>query len=219
MVAVEIAGEELLLLPEKVIWWKKEKSLLVADLHLGKSGHFRKAGIAVPSHLDEDDLQVLSSLISRLDPVHIYMLGDLFHSSLNADWFKFTSWRKQFPHLQFHLIRGNHDILNDELLTDAQVSIYKDHLDVKPFRLIHIPPEISETGSFEHYYLSGHIHPGVKLRGRARQFLHLPCFYFTEHQGILPAFGRFTGNSTLEIYPADRVYPVLSGKVICLDNM
>jgi len=32
----------------------------VADVHLGKVGHFRKAGIAVPRDMEQNDLGVLS---------------------------------------------------------------------------------------------------------------------------------------------------------------
>lgn len=216
MLAITIAGEELLLLPEKVIWWKKEKALLVADLHLGKSGHFRKSGIAVPAAIEQDDLGILSGLIDDFKPEHIYMLGDLFHSVVNKDWYEFTLWRKQFIRPEFHLIKGNHDILDNELLREAGISVYNEYLDMPPFRFIHSAPVQEIISGSGYYYLSGHIHPGVKLRGQARQFLYLPCFYFTESQGILPAFGRFTGNSVLKIYPADQVYPVLSGKVVFL---
>ena len=40
-------GQDLVLLPQKAIYWKQEKTLIAADVHMGKVGHFRKAGIAV----------------------------------------------------------------------------------------------------------------------------------------------------------------------------
>ena len=53
--------QDLLLLPEKAIYWKQQKALIAADVHLGKVGHFRKAGIAVPQQLakDDDGLEIL----------------------------------------------------------------------------------------------------------------------------------------------------------------
>ena len=31
------------------MFWEEEKALIVSDLHFGKTGHFRKSGIAVPA--------------------------------------------------------------------------------------------------------------------------------------------------------------------------
>ena len=44
------------LLPDKCMFWKEHNSLILADLHIGKAGHFRKAGIPIPSHIHIDDL-------------------------------------------------------------------------------------------------------------------------------------------------------------------
>jgi metallophosphoesterase superfamily enzyme len=60
---VEVQGELLSLLPEKAIYWKSRKALLIADLHLGKAGHFRKHGIAVPGRVEQNNLCRLSGLI------------------------------------------------------------------------------------------------------------------------------------------------------------
>jgi len=217
MQTVTIENEELVLLPERAIWWKKKEALLVSDIHLGKSGHFRKAGIAVPAALQQEDLSTLSDLVRQYKPLHLYILGDFFHSVLNEDWYWFPLWRKQFPELQISLIKGNHDILNDSLLTDAGVILIKGFLDIYPFRLIHIPPvQAAKTLADPWYYLSGHIHPAVRMKGRGRQSLTIPCFYFSDRQGILPAFGRFTGTSAIAVTESDQVYPVHSGRVICL---
>ncbi len=216
MIEVTIKNEVLMLLPEKAIWWKRNSALLVADIHLGKSGHFRKAGIPVPTKLQEEDLSLLADLVERYQPGRLYILGDFFHSELNIDWYLFPVWRKKFPDLEIVLVKGNHDILNDQVLLNAGVIIVKGYLDVFPFRLVHVPPA-NTTIAGSHYYLSGHIHPGIRLKGRARQSLTMPCFYFSDKQGVLPAFGRFTGNSTIAVNENDKIYPVFSGKVICLN--
>lgn len=238
MVSVKIAGEELTLLPQKAIWWESRRALLLADLHLGKSGHFRKAGFAVPAALQYGDLDTLSELVGQLDPLVIYILGDFFHSDLNTDWLQFSGWRRLYPALKIILVRGNHDILKDTVLQEAGITIVEGYLDVGPFRLVHIPPGPDSVGAREPvsagvsgnpagaglaesaepgpYYLSGHLHPGIRMSGKARQSLVMPCFYFGATQGILPAFGRFTGNSALSPVEGDQIFPVYPGKVICL---
>lgn len=45
--------------PERCLLWEEQNTLIVADLHLGKSGHFRKAGIGIPQSIYKADLQRL----------------------------------------------------------------------------------------------------------------------------------------------------------------
>src|ERR1700712_2109470 len=97
--AFNLLNQDLLLLSQKAIYWQQEKALIVADVHMGKVGHFRKAGIAVPRDMEQDDLAMLSDLIDEHEPKKIIFLGDLFHSDLNADWDWFVLWCKQFPKL------------------------------------------------------------------------------------------------------------------------
>ena len=40
---------------QRCIFWEEEQSLIVSDLHLGKTGHFRKMGIAVPQAVYKED--------------------------------------------------------------------------------------------------------------------------------------------------------------------
>src|ERR1700733_3821343 len=72
--------QDLLLLPQKAIYWLQQKVLIAADVHLGKVGHFRKAGIAVPRDMEQSDLAVLSDLVDEFKPKKVLFLGDLFHS-------------------------------------------------------------------------------------------------------------------------------------------
>ena len=44
------------------IFWKEKNTLLLADIHLGKVGHFRKSGIPVPRKLEACFMTRLSSL-------------------------------------------------------------------------------------------------------------------------------------------------------------
>ena len=43
------------------------------------------------------------------------------------------------------------------------------------------------------YTISGHVHPGYRLKGKAKQSINLPCFYVGKKNLILPAFGELTG--------------------------
>jgi len=203
-------------LPQKAIYWQQEKALIVADVHLGKVGHFRKAGIAVPRDMEQNDLSVLSDLIDELHPKKIIFLGDLFHSDLNADWDWFVLWRKNFPKIELILIRGNHDIIHDSHYLNLNVALH-DQLLVGPFLMLHHPLSDEALQQTEGYVFCGHIHPGVSLSGRARQQVTLPCFAFGTRQAILPSFGKFTGRVAIRSQQTDRIFAVLQNKVMAID--
>jgi DNA ligase-associated metallophosphoesterase len=215
-VSLKLCDQDLILLPQKAIYWQQEKALIAADVHLGKVGHFRKAGIAVPRDMEQNDLAVLSDLIDEYKPEKILFLGDLFHSDMNADWDWFALWRQQFPRLTIALIRGNHDIIHDRHYEQLNVLLY-DELAIGPFLMLHHPQTEAALAQSERYAFCGHIHPGVSLVGRGRQRLTLPCFAFGSRQGILPSFGKFTGRVAIRSRENDRIFAVLKDKVLAID--
>src|SRR5690349_3817583 len=108
----EIFDEEVVLYSQKAMYWKKTGILLVADLHLGKINHFRKAGIAVPTKANDRNLETLVELITLTKPKRVIFLGDLFHSHYNPEWEVFGELVKHFTQISFELVIGNHDIMS-----------------------------------------------------------------------------------------------------------
>ena len=210
--SIEIKGESLSLLPEKAIYWEKESALLLADLHLGKAQHFRKEGIAVPSGVADDNYKKLYQLFETYPTQNVYFLGDLFHSEYNQEWVRVTEIVNHFHQTAFHLVLGNHDILDNEKYQNAGLNIVGTKKDIRGIRLEHEPPETAT----KQFTLCGHIHPGVMIKGRGRQNLRLPCFYFTENFMILPAFGTFTGVKTLKVSDVNKAFAVVGDKIISI---
>lgn len=204
-----IAGMKMYLLPEKVIWIPEQKALLLSDLHLGKVDHFRKNGLAIPHAAGKSDLDLLSRLIERYDVHHFYLLGDLFHSEHNAEWDRFTAWStKQYASL--YLIEGNHDILSEEQYNACGLEVLP-QLALEGLLLSHEPLEDIPAGFFN---IAGHIHPGIRLHGKGRQSLRLPCFFKQPRQLILPAFGSFTGLYVMSPKENDEVFAIADGRVV-----
>lgn len=201
-----IMGEELVLLAERAVLWPSKQTLIVSDLHLGKAGHFRKHGIPITKKIHIADLQILHQLLKDHQPEEVILLGDLFHSVENNEWQDFIRFIEDFSFIKFTLIQGNHDIFEEypQLLNLTQ------SLEVKPFFFTHI----REEG--ELYNLSGHIHPGVRIKGAGRQGMTIPCFYFGTNHGVLPAFGQFTGIKKIRPSKNDRVFGIAGNQVIDL---
>lgn len=209
----EILKQQLCLLSERAIWWENRQMLLVADVHLGKVGHFRKAGIPIPSQIHQSDLELLSYLIAQYKPMSLTILGDLFHSRMNSDWDTFEAWLSGYHSLAINLVKGNHDIIPSVFFKRNNIMVYEETWEVSPFIFSHIPLPTEQIGD-ESYNLCGHLHPAVALRGKGKQMLRLPCFYFGQKQGYLPAFGKFTGSATIQPKEHDVVFVIAENKVI-----
>lgn len=203
-----LRDQQLWLSPERCIYWEGEQSLIVSDLHFGKTGHFRKAGIAVPQSIYREDLLRLLCQIQYFQPRQLLVVGDLFHSRENKELALFLKWREDFPDLGIQLIQGNHDILHESWYVKAGIMLRQDVLTLGSFSFVHDITDVEdwEKGS---YYFSGHIHPGIRINGMGRQSLQFPCFYFGGEYAVLPAFGRWTGTVSIDPGPEDNVFAIL----------
>jgi len=206
-----IANERMELLAEKAIHLPQYDTLLIADLHFGKVEHFRKNGIGIPSGASSKDFNKLKDLVLKIGAKEVVFLGDLFHSDFNNAWFGFQDLIKELHDFTFHLVLGNHDIMDKDVYENLEVC---HQMELGNLILTHEPLDVVLE---EKYNLCGHIHPGVRLRGKARQNLRLPCFYFGKHTGILPAFGSFTGLHVIKPLEDDKVY-VVNGDVVLQVN-
>jgi DNA ligase-associated metallophosphoesterase len=215
-ISYKLLDQDLLLLPQKGIYWQQEKALIVADVHLGKVGHFRKSGIAVPRDMEQGDLVVLSDLVDEHRPEKLILLGDFFHSDINSDWDWFILWRSQFPKLEIILVRGNHDIIADENYHQLNITLL-DELLIGPFLMLHHPLTDDSLQKAAGYAFCGHIHPGISLVGKGRQQITLPCFAFGTRQAILPSFGKFTGRVAIRSSKTDRIFAIAKDKVLAID--
>lgn len=213
---IEIAGQRFYLHPFRCLYWEEAGALLLADLHLGKAQHFRRAGIPVPTAVADANLDKLMNVLWEFQPQRVLFLGDLFHSEFNRQWMEFCELLEQFNQMSFELITGNHDILDPSFYEQAGLKVHLDGLYLPPFQLTHHPMEGEGLSAGSRYNLAGHIHPGVRLRGRGRQKLKFPCFFFGARQGLLPAFGEFTGLATLSVGTEDRVYLIVEDEIVTL---
>lgn len=208
-----LLNQTLILLAEKAIFWQETGILLIADLHIGKVNHFRKSGIAVPQITTNTDYSILNRLLQQYAVHEVVFLGDLFHSKANQACEEFAEWLMQYPHIRFTLVKGNHDILPHSFYDSAAITLHPDTLIKPPFILSHIPL----TKSSDYYNLAGHLHPAVKLFGKGKQVLTLPCFCFGKTTGILPAFGSFTGNAIISPEPESRVFAIADAQIRSLN--
>ncbi len=193
--------------PFGVLFWQEKAMLLISDVHLGKVSHFRKFGAAVPQKAIQRNFDLLDELVSYFTPKTICFLGDLFHSSLNAEWQLFEKWVERTAG-DIILVSGNHDIISPLKYHRIGIHVISE-IELEGFLLTHHPEEREGLFNF-----SGHVHPAIKLRGNGRQSLRLSCFFKRGRQMILPAFGEFTGSHVVKHKKHDEIFAIVENDII-----
>lgn len=210
--------QHLWLSPERAIFWEDQKTLILSDSHFGKTGHFRKAGIPMPQHIFIEDLQRLFNLLQFYKPEQLIVVGDFFHSRTNKEHLLFEKWRNDFTQLEILLVKGNHDILHRDWYAQTKINVFDaSPLRISTFAFMHDYADIEKhTDHADAYFLTGHLHPGISIRGKSRQHLSFPCFYFNDAFGVLPAFSKFSGLALIKKNKTDHVFAIANGELMAI---
>ncbi|HEX4877427.1 MAG TPA: ligase-associated DNA damage response endonuclease PdeM [Chitinophagaceae bacterium] len=200
---------------ERALFWEEQNTMIVADVHLGKSGHFRKAGIPIPQSVYKDDLQRLMGMFFFFKAERLIVVGDFTHSTSNKELDLFLKWRKDFSAIHIDLVKGNHDILEDDWYKAANIQVHEWDLIENGFLFRHEDRRFNlpERENVK-YTFYGHLHPGYKISGKGLQTLKFPCYYFGRESCILPAFSRFTGTFMVKLIKGDTIYAVSGNELL-----
>ncbi|WP_413533036.1 ligase-associated DNA damage response endonuclease PdeM [Empedobacter brevis] len=196
-------------LPQKLMHLPEQKTLVIADWHLGKIEHFRKNGAFLPQINNQKEYIFIQQLIKNLGLKKIILLGDLFHSELNSDWFDFVEFLQLNSQIEFILTKGNHDILPTEFYQIENLTVVKSY-QIDDLIFTH---KSSETEPHQ-LNIIGHHHPGIIVKARARQSYRLPCFYLENNTLIMPAFGEMTGLYIYEKTNQNQIFLILGQEII-----
>lgn len=212
MHTISILGVNLQLLPQRAIYLEQLGTLLVSDVHLGKSETFQAAGIPIPSQVNHQTLERLQTLCHQFQPQQLIILGDLFHARSGLTPAVLQSWANFLQTIQIpvRLIVGNHDRPLLPRLKDLSMECCPESITVDHLIFSHDPQP--QKG---HLNLCGHLHPCLRLKSRLDR-LRLPCFYLerSPHLLILPPFGEFTGGHEVTLKKGTAAYVVAESAVI-----
>lgn len=191
-----VAGETLILHPDRALFWPARKRLMIADLHLGKADVFRRAGIAVPRGGTSHDLQRISLLLARFGATELCVLGDLLHGPTpDAAWREaWDNWRLEHSELQVSVVAGNHDRRLAAAGLDL-TCIAGPWLD-PPFSLQHEPARHPSL-----HVVCGHLHPCFAVPAVRRRW---PGFWLQPSLLMLPSFSAFTGGFPVTLGPREQ---------------
>lgn len=193
------------------LYWKKEDTLIVSDLHLEKGSSFAKRGMMVPPY---DTTETLNKLIDRIEywkPKRIISLGDSFHDALAHERLS-QLHINQITQLQENRewiwICGNHD--PDAPSNLGGVSAYEFELGPLVFR--HEPQAGLQEGE-----IAGHLHPAGKII-RRKKGIRRTCFVTDNNRLIMPSFGAFTGGLNIKHKAFNGLFKVSALSAILLGH-
>jgi len=208
---VELGGAALELLAAGAIHWRARRCLIVADAHFGKAATFRARGVPVPQGTTRETLARLEAVCARTQPASIVFLGDLFHAPeahAPATLAALRAWRAAHAALEVVLVEGNHDRKAGAPPPGLGIEVRPEPWRIDGLALCHHPQFVPGA-----HVLAGHLHPAVRIGGRADDSVRLPCFWLREGLAVLPAFGSFTGGARFDRAPDDRVVAIAEDRL------
>ncbi|MBJ57152.1 MAG: phosphoesterase [Rickettsiales bacterium] len=191
------------------IFWNKNKTLILGDLHLEKSSYFAKLGNFLPPYDSIQTLARLNSKIRDLDVKKIILLGDIFHDVKGYSRLRkvaFNKLDKICKDLKVIWIIGNHD----GQLAPPTVEIKKNYY----FDKVNFNHISDKNSNFE---ISAHYHPKIYLKIRGKK-ISRPCFMVSRNKIIIPAYGTYTGGLDIEKEDFKKNFPGHYAKYIFNDK-
>ena len=191
MVPLSFADEEMFLIDGRALYWPRERTLLLADLHLEKASFFAGHGQMLPPYDSRETLERIANAVKQTGARRVITLGDNFHDSdgtSRLEPYAAGMLEALTRSLDWVWITGNHD----EEMHRAFGGALVDEMELGGVMLRHIARK-GETRP----ELSGHFHPKVRVRIRDRH-ISRPCGVVSRSADgadrmIMPAFGALTG--------------------------
>lgn len=199
--AINFAGEQVLLDPAGIMFIKSIGVLIVSDLHLEKGSSYARRGQFLPPYDTAATLERLLVLIDKYNPKTIISLGDSFHdddASQRLDDTALEAIHAMANGRDMVWVTGNHDPSAPSHLPGNSVT----EIGLGNMTLRHIASK-AET-SFE---ISGHYHPCASIRVRGKR-VRRACFACDGQRLIMPSFGVLTGG----LHLSDKAYAGLFNK-------
>lgn len=207
---IDVAGETIILLPERAFFWPSRSLLGFSDVHLGKAHSLQRAGIPISAEAHREDLLTIASLVRKWQPSEIVILGDFIHQK--DSWSdslinQLHAFFREFAFICWTLILGNHERGSERFLKEFPIQIVREYLTLGPLTFTHGHEKRSEG-----FQIEGHVHPTVRLLSGPVK-LRLPCFALEEGRLLLPSFGTLTGGFDITAGKNEKIFAITPKEV------
>jgi DNA ligase-associated metallophosphoesterase len=212
--ALVAMGVRIRLLAEGAALLEDARALLVGDLHLGRDTARQRAGLALPSGSDADDVTRLERLVERVGPSRLVLLGDVVHARSAYGPALSRQLRRlgELAGVRVEALPGNHDRTLDRLAEGTGLHVRPRRVRLAGAELTHAP-RLRPPRSGAPLRICAHLHPAVRLR-EGRATLRAPAFVLDAAQVVLPAFGATTAGAAVPPRPGRRRFACTGTGVI-----
>ena len=197
------------------IYWAREETLIVSDLHFEKGSSFAARGVMLPPYDTRTTLMRLAALIRNYQPRRVISLGDAFHdedAEARMDEDDAKTLAALMRGTDWLWVLGNHDPEPPARFAAAT----QIETQIGALKFVHEPTKGAAPGE-----IAGHLHPCARVVSEGRA-LRRRCFATGADRMIMPAMGAFTGglnildaafaplfsNPVAWVMGADGVYPI-----------
>lgn len=180
---------DLYITSDRCLWYRKEETIVIADLHLGQESSIASQGTTIPRIQRDIIIDALSTIIERYQPRTVVIAGDLKHE-FNRN--RKQEFREVYQVMEFLrertslvVVRGNHDNYLKNITNSAGIPFYEHGLPMGDYYITHGHLDLEIDGKM----IMGHEHPSLRIRDDMFATLKRPCFlHHPSGITILPAF-------------------------------
>jgi len=179
----------------KALWLKKEKAVVIADLHIGYEEALNKQGILVPRIQFKETMNELKELLEKAKPKIIIINGDLKHEFGEISRQEWNETGEILDLLlkqgKVILIKGNHDTILAPIARKKRLKAV-DYFILDDICFLH-GDKVIENAKIKKCktLIIGHEHPSISLHEGAKTEKY-KCFLLGEWQGkeivVMPSF-------------------------------
>lgn len=184
------------------LWLKKEKILIIGDLHIGFEEHLNQEGILIPRFHFNQLKEKIEKILEKVKPKLIVINGDLKHEFGTISR---QEWKNTLQLLDFlktkskiFLIKGNHDTILKPLAERAGLKV-KNYFKTGDICITHGDKIIKEVENSK-IIIIGHEHPAISLTEGARKE-DVKCFLAGKYKKsmliVMPSFTLLTQGSNI----------------------
>ena len=181
-----INGEALTPDPLGALYWAREETLIVSDLHFEKGSSYAARGVMLPPYDTRATLMRLTALVRRYRPKRIISLGDAFHdgeAEARMDAADVEALDSLMRGSDWLWVLGNHDPAPPARFAAPS----EPEIAIGPLVFRHEPKEGAAEGE-----IAGHLHPCARVITEGGS-LRRRCFAADGRRLIMPAMGAYTG--------------------------
>jgi DNA ligase-associated metallophosphoesterase len=185
----------------RAVYFRDERLLAVADLHLGYAWTHRAQGQLMPVASKDNALDRLRALLSDYKPQRLVLLGDIVHRALPVPAL-LDELRSLLAvadgHCELVLLSGNHDRKLQQLLKELGAKdVLRAEYTAGQNVFLHGDRPATQPAT---RYIMGHEHPAISLGDGVATSRKFPCFLIAENVLTLPSFSSWSAGTPFPFY-------------------